>query len=152
MATSLQPTDPLGFREIVLDRLKVGGTGRISREVLHHAKVNVVAEHMADAITVRIEAEVLGEQIAEDITLVDESPADWHSHLILSLPERSWRRDFLTYLWGPPKLTRKTHTVTAAQRMLLPHADVALPPQLGSKVCFATLENPRYYEEVHPDG
>src|SRR4051812_46268107 len=92
-----QPPIAVAFTEILLRKIRLRVSGALSPYVLREARPEIVMDRMSDQLIVSLDPHVMGQEETKTYRIVEESIyPTWKHHLIASLPERSWRRRYLT--------------------------------------------------------
>lgn len=117
--------------------------GFMTGEAMAHQtmRVEFSMDHLTDKMLIHLRAQVLQDpdEYEQRVLRFEEYPRyeTWRAHLVDGLPTGSFRRRFLSRLWGfgDTETLRKRiiHEVVAERRLLFPNADVAkyYPSDMG---------------------
>jgi hypothetical protein len=120
------------------------------------SRLDFTLNRMMNTMIIQLRAKVLQDPDAHQKVVLrfEEYPRyeTWRAHLVDSLPTGSFRRRFLSRLWGfadDEVLGKKViHEVVAERRLIFPHAtiDVDYPEELGPPAYIYGVRH-RYPEE-----
>lgn len=122
--------------------------------MLHDARVDVVEDHVSQALVARLEAAIWSDPektLRQEWKHTDEvRHPSWKHALIADLPDEAlYRRRFFGYLWDidPAYKGRlRRRTLGFERRVIFPEMRNAYPESFG-RVAYAVQTNPMFTEE-----